>query len=80
LGLVSSGTGVPVLIRVVALFNSGGDWVRCADLKFESLNFSVNVVLSAVRSGRFVKQVEEDNDEDDGSNKGIEHERGRVAR
>ena len=76
--LVLSGTcgvDVPVLIRIVILFDSRVNWMGCVDLKFKSLSFSVNVVVASVGGGRLVEKVEEDSDEDEGSSKGIEHER-----
>ena len=39
----------------------------CADLKFESLNFSINVVVASIGGGGFVEKVEEDGDEDESS-------------
>jgi hypothetical protein len=83
LGLVSSGTWgliVPVLVGGVVLFDLGVDWMWCADLKFKGLNLSVNVVLATVGGGGLVDEVEKDDDKDESRGKGIEHERGRVAR
>ena len=81
--LVFSGTcgaDVPVLVGVVVLFDPIVDWVRSADLKFEGLDFSVDVVVVSIRGGRLVEQVEECGDKDEGSGKRIKHERSRVAR
>jgi hypothetical protein len=47
--------------------------VGCANLKFESLNFSVDVVIASIRSGWFVEKVEEHRDEDEDGGEGIEH-------
>jgi hypothetical protein len=74
------GVDVPVLIGVFVLFNLGVDWVWCADLKFESLNFSIDVVLASIRGGRFVYEIEKDDDKDEGRGKRIEHERVEIAR
>jgi hypothetical protein len=64
---------VPVLEGVVVLFDSRVDWVGCADLKFESLNFSIDVVVVSIGGGWFVKKVEEYRHEDERSDKRIEH-------
>ena len=77
-GLVASGTwalGVPVLVGVVVLFDSRVVGVWGADLKFQSLNFSVNVVVASVGGGWFVEKVKEYGDEDDSSGEGIKHRR-----
>ena len=39
----------------------------CADLKFKSLNFSVDVVVALIGGSGFVEKVEEDGDEDESS-------------
>jgi hypothetical protein len=48
--------------------------VWCGDLKFESLNFSVDVVVASIGGDRFVKQVKEDGDKDQSRSKDIVHE------
>jgi hypothetical protein len=50
--------------------------VGCADLELEGLDFCVDVVLSAVRGGGFVDEVEEDADDDKSRGKRVEHRRG----
>jgi hypothetical protein len=45
----------------------------CADLKFKGLNFSVNIVDALIGCGGFVEKVKEDRDEDESSDKRVEH-------
>jgi hypothetical protein len=60
---------------VIVLFDSCVDRVGCADLEFESLDLSVDVVLAMVRGGRFVDEVEKDKNDDEGRGEGIKHRR-----
>jgi hypothetical protein len=57
------------------MFDLRGGRVRCADLEFKGPYLSVDVVLAAVRGSRFVDEVEEDKDDDEGRGEGIEHRR-----
>jgi hypothetical protein len=63
------------LVGVVVLFDSRVNWVGCVDLKFESLDFSINAVSASIGGSWFVEKVEKDGDEDESSCEQIEHRR-----
>jgi hypothetical protein len=47
-----------------------------ADLDFEGLNLSVDVVDASVRGSWFVEEIEKDDDNDESRGERIEHRRG----